>query len=263
MTATVGRNNPNVRLARSLRERKTRARQGLFLAEGIRLATAALEHEADVRIVISCSAILTSSLATSTVESLKRSGAVHIDVSRETFRDFSTRENPQGIAVIAAYETRPIDRLSVDGLCGLCLIRPQDPGNLGSIIRTCDAVGATGIILVDTSVDPFDPKSVRATMGSIFGQSIYRTTLHELRGWARENQISLVGISGEASTTYRELKYVKPLVLVLGSEREGLDPDIVLDQRVSIPMSGAADSLNLSVAAGIVLYEVFNQLGAS
>jgi len=137
----------------------------------------------------------------------------------------------------------------------------QDPGNLGTILRTSDAVGAQGIILLNHSTDPFDPAVVRASMGAIFSQIIVKSTFEEFSEWKTINQIPVVGTSGKADNEYRALNYPFPMVLLMGSERQGLSKEHyrICDEVVSIPMVGKSDSLNLAIATGVILYEIFYQ----
>jgi TrmH family RNA methyltransferase len=146
-----------------------------------------------------------------------------------------------------------------EGLCWVALDRIADPGNLGSILRTCEAVGAAGAILLGDTTDPYDPTSVRGSMGAICSMRLVRAEAEGFASWVRERAINLVGTSDRAATSYREATYDRPLVVLSGSEREGLPGSLleVCKETVSIPMVGRADSLNVSVATGVVLYEAF------
>ena len=136
-----------------------------------------------------------------------------------------------------------------------------DPGNLGTILRTLDAAGGKGVILLDQSTDPYDPTALRASMGAIFNLKITRSSLDDFRVWKTSNDIFMIGTDGEADCDYRQVLYPKPLLILMGSEREGLQPEHydMCDQVVKIPMVGRSDSLNLAVATGIMIYEVFSQ----
>jgi RNA methyltransferase, TrmH family len=136
-----------------------------------------------------------------------------------------------------------------------------DPGNLGTILRTNDAVGGRGVVLLDHSTDPYDPTAARASIGALFSQRLVKAGLDEFAEWKHRQSVPLVGTSGAAQADYQDYRYPQALVVLMGSEREGLDEKHLrlCDQVVRIPMVGRSDSLNLAVATAVVLYEVFNQ----
>jgi RNA methyltransferase, TrmH family len=148
-----------------------------------------------------------------------------------------------------------------NGLCWLVVETVQTPGNLGTIIRTCDAVGAAGIIILSRETDPYHPAAVRATMGSLFSQRFVRATLPELIAWKLRHDCMLIGTSPAAPMDYQAARYRPPVLLFMGEEREGLSRDhqALCDAMVKIPMVGGCDSLNLAIATGVMLYEIFNQ----
>ena len=137
----------------------------------------------------------------------------------------------------------------------------QDPGNIGTILRTCDAVGVSGLILLANSADPYDPSAVRASMGAIFTQRLVRATWNDFVAWKKAHAVPLVGTSGGAAQDYQRVAFPAPMVLLMGSEREGLSPtqQAACDLLVRIPMVGHSDSLNLAIATAVVLYEAFDQ----
>jgi TrmH family RNA methyltransferase len=147
------------------------------------------------------------------------------------------------------------------GLCWVALDAVQDPGNLGTILRTADAVGAAGIILVGQTTDPYDPGALRASMGSIFSQRLVRADFDQLLSWKDAHDCFLVGTSDAADSEYRDALYDSRLILLMGSERQGLsrEQQARCDLVVRIPMAGRSDSLNLAVATGVMLYEIFHQ----
>jgi RNA methyltransferase, TrmH family len=171
-------------------------------------------------------------------------------------------EGPQEIAAIARqrWEPLPETRL-VAGLCWVALETVQSPGNLGSIMRTSEAVGGAGILLIGGAIDPYHPAVVRANMGTLFAQRLVRTSPAELAPWKQRHGGLVVGTSPGARTDYREVRYEPPVVLCMGWERQGLSRRVytLCDVTVRIPTVGASDSLNLAVATGVMLYEIFNQ----
>ncbi|HTX78633.1 MAG TPA: RNA methyltransferase, partial [Longilinea sp.] len=148
-----------------------------------------------------------------------------------------------------------------DGDLYIALDAVQDPGNLGTILRTGDAVGGKGVILLDHSTDPFDPATVRGSMGAIFSQNLIKATLDEFGDWKKRNHCKVIGTSGAAEYNYHQYRFSTPMVLLMGSERQGLTENHIAlcDDVVKIPMVGRSDSLNLAVATAVVLYEIFNQ----
>ena len=149
-----------------------------------------------------------------------------------------------------------------EGLCWIAVSGVQSTGNLGSLIRTADAVGAAGLVLIGENADPNDPACVRATMGSVFALRFVRTDLAGLLRWKHRHGVRLVGSSPAGERGYREVAYRAPLAVLLGSERKGLsEPEIAAcDDVARLPMAGRCDSLNVAVAAGVLLYEVMDRL---
>ncbi|MDB5462365.1 MAG: methyltransferase, partial [Phenylobacterium sp.] len=142
--------------------------------------------------------------------------------------------------------------------CWVALQAVRDPGNLGTIVRTADAAGCGGVILVGECCDPYSVEAVRATMGSIFAVPLTRATEAEFAAWRNRWPGSVVGTLLSADCDYRQADYGKPTLILMGNEQQGLPPDMaaLCDVNVKIPMRGRADSLNLSVAAGIMIYAV-------
>ncbi len=234
----------------------------MYFAEGIRLVVEAASSGTPLELLVVAPELLHGRAGSQVVAELAERNVPALEVSPEVFVSISQRENPQGIGIVARSQYQSLEDLSpASGLCWVALVRPQDPGNLGSILRTCESVGAGGVVLLDTSVDAYDPKSVRASMGAIFTQRVVQTDLAGLSRWREEHRVTMIGVTGDGHRNYRELEYRRPLILLMGSEREGLSREEVAasDDTVFLPMAGASDSLNLSVATGIVLYEVLHR----
>jgi TrmH family RNA methyltransferase len=256
------KSNERIKEIRALRHRKVRERTGLFFVEGIRIVAEAAELRAGIETLVVAPDLLESEFARDLIERLTGKGVPLLEVSNEVFRSLSVKEGPQGIgAVVRQRHLRLSDVKAGKGLCWVALEAVADPGNLGTILRTADAVGASGVILLGATTDPYDPEAVRASMGSLFAQGIARATLEELAAWKREGGVFLVGTSDSAEADYRDIAYPRPVVLLMGSERQGLSQEAMAltDTVVQIPMVGHADSLNLAVATGVMLYELFNQ----
>jgi TrmH family RNA methyltransferase len=258
--------NPRVKSLRSLRMRKYRERENRFLIEGIRIVEEAFDRGAPVETLVYSPDLLVSDRAQALVERVApdRRMALAADV----FGSLSDRNRPQGIAAVVKIEDRSLASLPLDGTM-LTLVAHQirDPGNLGSIIRTADAAGVTGLVVVEPAVDLYDPQAVRATMGSLFALPIVRVADESaLLAWyadvrRAEPGLIVVGTSAHAKELYYDVEYCRPVVLLLGSERRGL-PETMrrsADYLVRLPMEGRATSLNVSAAAAALIYEVVRQ----
>lgn len=266
MELISSRQNSAVKRIRALRNRRARAEEGAFFAEGIRSLIEAVDVGHPVDLVVLCPEMLSSDGAEAAVGQLVAAGVPRLSVSADVFATLSDRDHPQGVGIVAPTGIRTLDAIDPNrGICWVALMSPQDPGNVGSIIRSCDAVDAAGIILVGDSVDPYESRSIRASMGSIFSRHIVRAEATELRTWAHAKGCTLVGASVDASGGFRNARFHRPMVLVMGSEREGLSPTAIgmCDDLVSLPMPGRADSLNLAVATSVILYEILRQVSGS
>lgn len=258
--------NPAIKRIRSLRQRKQREKTGLFFAEGIRIVTEAVQVGAPVEALVIAPDLLESRFARSLCEDQRRMGVPVLEVTKEVFQSISDKDGPQGLAaVIRQRWDSPAIAGQVARRRFVALSRVQDPGNLGTVLRTSDAAGFAGVILVGPTADPYDPACVRASMGAIFSQRLVRLTVEEFVAWKKQYGYTLVGTSATAPNDYRAVRYREPVVIYMGNEREGLSPQemAICHVMVSIPMVGRADSLNLAVATGLMLYEVFRQLDST
>lgn len=252
----------SIRRLLRLQRREERERTGLFLAEGLRFVAQAIEHDAAIEQLVIAPTLLANPFGRKLARELRRAGVPALEVTPEVFRGVAQAEEPQGIAVVVRQRWEPLAQVDgADGLCWIALSAVQSPGNLGTILRTSDAVGGAGAILVGGAVDPYDPAAVRATMGAIFAQRFARASLGEFAAWKRRRGCYLVGTSPGGSVDYRAVRYRAPLVVFMGWERRGLsrEDQALCDAIVRIPMVGSSDSLNLAVATGVMLYEVFGQ----
>ncbi len=254
--------NTTIKAIRHLRQRKSRDERGTFYIEGIRLVGQAVDLGASVETCVIAPALLSSVYARGLVEQLRVSGAEVLELTPEVFRGLAMKDNPQGIGAVVRQRWSELgDITEMHGLGWVALDGIADPGNLGTILRTCDAVGCEGVLLLGGTTDPHDPSAVRASMGAVFSQRLARATFDDFAAWRTEYGHPLVGTSDQAEQPYRAVSYTTPLVLLMGSERHGLTDTqrAICDAMVRIPMAGTADSLNLAVATGVVLYEVFHQ----
>jgi TrmH family RNA methyltransferase len=252
--------NPLIKDIKALALKKNRDAQKRFLGEGLKLVTDALDRDWPVEIFV-CAKNATSQTHVANAAARARArGATVLEVSEKVLAAISRRDNPQMVIGVFAQRWSDIDGLKPGrDEVWVALDRVRDPGNLGTIIRTVDSVGASGVILVGESTDPFALEAVRATMGSLFHVPVARMSVHKFLQWRKGWPGLVVGTHLEGAVDYRVPDYSgKPVLLVMGNEQQGLPSEIAseCDQLCLIPMAGQADSLNLAVATGVMLYEV-------
>ena len=244
--------NPLIKQARALRQKKARLESGLFLVEGIHHVGECLEAGWDVESVLYASGVLTSAFAHDIITRLSFTPQL---VTAQVMESLADKENPQGIlAMVRQKKTQLKDLKTLTR--AVALVSPQDPGNVGTILRTMDAVGADALFLLDGGVDLYHPTVVRSSMGTMFWKPIVQTSFDEFVQWARAGKYQLIGTSAHGDMDYHTLVPQTPWVLVLGNEQKGLTPaqTNACDLTVSLPMKGRVSSLNLSVAAGVLLF---------
>jgi TrmH family RNA methyltransferase len=254
--------NERIKEIRKLHSRKAREESGTFFIEGLRIVAQAVKAGARLETLVIAPELLRSEFGGELVTEQAARGVLLLEVSSEVFRRFSTKEGPQGIAAVVRQTWKNLgDIVITPGRPWVALDSVADPGNLGTILRTSDASGGAGVILLDQSTDPFDPSAVRASMGAVFDQGLVRCRLEEFGAWVKSTGAAVVGTSGSAEVDYHNFRYPGRLVLLMGSERQGLQPRHyeICDAVVKIPMAGQSDSLNLAVATAVVLYEMLNQ----
>ena len=263
MTIISSRSNPKVKHIRALRQKKTRQETGTFLVEGIHHVGEAAEAGVEIDSILYAPELLRSEFAVQLIDRLSKANVPCYPAASEVFKYAAEKENPQGIlAVVHQFETK-LDELAPQSFnWGVAILSPQDPGNIGTIIRTIDAVGASGLILIDSSADPFHPSAVRASMGTLFWNPISRTSFSEFSNWAVDGGYTIYGSSAHGDLDYLELDTCKtPCVLLMGSEREGLKPEHqkICENVLRLPLEGRTSSLNLGVAAGVLLFSMKNK----
>ncbi|NWG54465.1 MAG: RNA methyltransferase [Hydrogenophilaceae bacterium] len=254
--------NPNVALLKSLHAKKGRAETGWFLAEGARLALEAADQDAWPVLV----AIAESALDRAHIKTFADDAAAHgarvLITTEKVLGQVARRDNPQ--TVIAAYRQRwaGLEALAA-GAFAVALYEPRDPGNLGTILRACDAAGASGVALIGQACDPFSVECVRATMGSIFTTPVARTTFEELDAWRRARGFTMLAASLRATQRHDQAPLGERTLILMGNEQAGLPEEVeeACDALVRIPMRGRADSLNLAMAATLMVYEVWRRRG--
>ena len=252
------RANAHIKQIRRLRHRREREATGLFLAEGLRLAREAAEAGAGIAALLLAPKLL-SQEAMASLETVQASaGAKTLEVTPEVFEAVSPQGVGEGVAIVARQRWEPLSELRLsDQSLWVAANEVGHPGSLGTILRTLDAVGGEGLMVLGDSADPYDPVAVRASLGAVFSRRLVKASFGEFASWKQEQAYRAIGASPRAETDYRAAEYHRPLLLLLGSERGGLTEEqaAVCDQMVSIPMAGRVDSHHVAVAAGLVLYE--------
>ncbi len=234
--------NPLVKRVRGLEQRKGRREAGAFFVEGIRAVWLAVERGAEVEVIIVAPDLLTSAPALQMVAQYAAGGGRVVFVSSAVFAAMAERDNPSGLAAIVGISLQTLADLKVtDTALFVALHSVGNPGNLGTIIRTVDAVGGAGVILIGHATDPYHPTAVKASMGTIFSVPIVNVdSVADLLGWCKVNRISIYPTSDRAAAVYWTVRYQLPALLLFGSEGEGLDANLLQQgEAVSIPMSGA------------------------
>ncbi|MET0269606.1 MAG: RNA methyltransferase [Sphingomonas sp.] len=254
--------NPLVKSVRLLREKRHRREQGRFLAEGLRILTEALDVGRVPETIFFAVDSAAHPLVGRLVAAVEARGGDAIETSRDILHKLSGKDNPQTVLGVYAEFALPLDALD-RAAAPIWLVAQslRDPGNLGTILRTGDAVGAGGLILIDECVDPFSVEAVRASMGALFTQAIAAAAWPEFVAWLRAGPGQLVGMSLDTDHDYQGPRYAAPTFLLVGNEAQGLPPAYAAecDLLVKMPMLGRADSLNAAVATAVMAYEVLNQ----
>lgn len=260
--------NPIIKSLKGLALRKNRQRENMFLAEGLKLAGDALDAGWKVKLLIRGRSESFSDETRQRVDDVslktRNQGGDVLIVPEKIMSAIARRDNPQMVA--SCVEPRLINPSDIKPQANdlwIALDRVRDPGNLGTIIRTADALGAKGVILIGDTVDPFSLEAVRATMGSLFHVPLARMDEAEFiafaNKWRDESGGSMTGTHLAGAVDHRKVDYSgKPQLLVMGNEQKGLTESIAsaCDHLVKIAMEGQADSLNLAVSTGIMLFEM-------
>ena len=255
----TGFSNPTVKFLRSLREKKHRKASGKFLAEGLRLLTDARECGHLPEVLVMAEGRDPHPLLGTLEHAVIAAGGEVIETSAEILGKITGKDNPQAVCgVFAEFDTSlaALDRSQSE--IWLVAQALRDPGNLGTMLRTGDAVGAGGLILIDDCADPFSVEAVRASMGAVFTQRIAQARWEDFLPWLRAGEGQLVAASLRDAVPYRGASYRAPCFILVGNESRGLpeDYELACDLRVTMPMKGRADSLNAAVAAAVLAYEV-------
>ncbi len=256
--------NPIIKDIKALSQKKSRDESRTFLAEGLKLVIDALDRGWAIRTLVYAKAGKGKPLVEKVAARTVAAGGLVLEVSEKVMSSITRRDNPQMVAAVFEQRWTPLKDIQPKGSeTWIALDRVRDPGNLGTIIRTADAAGAAGVILVGDCTDPFSMETVRATMGSMFALPLVKTTPADFLKWKKSVDARLVATHLAGAVDYRTIDYrSKPVILMMGNEQSGLPDELAAaaDKLARIPQVGMADSLNLAVATGVMLFEVRRHL---
>jgi TrmH family RNA methyltransferase len=246
----------------SLQTPQGRSRTGLYLIEGIRHVARAVEDGAPIQSLFVCPPILNNPFGQKLARRMRQLGIACETLSPDCYRALTLAHEPQGIGAVIKQQWTPIHAVHPEPASLWLAVESIDsPGNLGTMIRTAEAAGAAGVFVLDGAVEPYDPAAVRATMGSLFTMKFARCSTAEFISWAKRAGVAIAGSSPAGLLEYRGFPFRLPAALVIGSEKHGLSERLAeaCDFVVRIPMMGRCDSINAAVAAGVLLYELFDR----
>lgn len=252
--------NTTLKRLRSLKEKKYRRAEGLFLAEGLRICTEALDAGWVPRILVFAAGKGDHPLVRRLVQATLRDGGQVIETSPELLSGVTGKDNPQAVAAAYQPRTLALDDLN-PGPRTLVAERLRDPGNLGTLLRACDATGTGALILLDESADPTSVEAVRASMGAFFTVPCIGASTPEFLAWKARHGARMTGAALDPrAADYRRASYATPQLLLVGNEAQGLPEALIAacDELVIMPMLGRADSLNVAMAGTLLLYEALH-----
>lgn len=256
--------NPIIKDIKSLTQKKNRDASNKFIAEGLKLVIDAIDRGWEIEILIYAKAAAQKDIVQKTAAKVVANSGLVLEVTEKVLTSITRRDNPQMVVGVFKQKFTELNQLEPQsGDTFIALDRVRDPGNLGTIIRTADAAGIKGVILVGATTDAFSIETVRATMGSIFALPILKCDIEAFLNWQNAHEISVIGSHLKGSVDYRTIDYKsKPTVLLMGNEQAGLPDELAskCDQLARIPQVGDADSLNLAIATALMSYEARRHL---
>jgi RNA methyltransferase, TrmH family len=254
--------DPRFLTLRSLQTPQGRSRTGLYIIEGIRHLARAIEHNVQIQSVFLDPSVLSNRFGRKLARRLRKGGISGVRLSHQLYRDLTLATEPQGIGAVLRQQWTSLQQLRMErNSLWLAVESIESPGNLGTMIRTAEAAGASGIFMLSPDCDPYDPATVRATMGSLFSQKLVKCLPREFSDWTESNGVAVVVSSPAGLMDYKALQYRFPTVLVIGNEKRGVSEQLIEAANfiVRIPMRGSGDSINAAVAAGVLLFEMASQ----
>ncbi|MCH9634122.1 MAG: 23S rRNA (uridine(2479)-2'-O)-methyltransferase [Chlamydiae bacterium] len=255
--------NPQVKHLIKLRQKRERDRSGDFVIEGYRELLRALDGKAAIKTLFTCPSLFLGVNESDLIHSFEEQGVVVVECDQNVFEKISYRDRPDGLIAIAKQTTSLLDQLTFKNEAPFVILAVgiEKPGNLGTILRSADAVGADAVFVVDKVTDIYNPNVIRASVGTLFTQPVFQVTSNEIYPWLKQQGIQIVASSPDAQLNYTEANYQLPTAILVGSEQYGLQDHWFkkADLSVSIPMLGCADSLNAATSTTVLLYEVLRQ----
>ncbi|MBJ7449906.1 MAG: RNA methyltransferase [Parachlamydiales bacterium] len=257
--------NSKIKQLVRLKERRERERSQLFLIEGYRELSRAITANAQIESLFFCPELFLGENENSLIQTIANKNSSIFILPKSLFEKVSYRDRPDGLIAIAHQKHLNLDDIKLSKNPFLVVAEAiEKPGNLGTILRTCDGVGADGLILCDRCTDLHNPNTVRASVGTLFTVPVYEATSIDTIAFLKKQRISVVATTPDAASCYTETDLSGPIALILGTEQLGLSEQWIesADKRISIPMKGVADSLNVAVATALTLYEALRQRGS-
>ena len=256
------RQNPRIQAVARLRDRPEREARGLFIAEGLRELSRARERQVEVLEVYFCPELFRRVEAAELVSGCRAAGIDCCEVGRSAFEKISGREGPDGLLGIAKTWDCSLERLQLSANALLLVAESvEKPGNLGALLRTADSAGCDALIVCDPITDLFNPNVVRSSQGALFSVPVAVCTSQQAAAWMKAKGVRSLATSPAATKAYWDVDCRGPVALLLGSEKDGLTDFWLMgaDEKISIPQAGLSDSLNVSNAAAICLFEAVRQ----
>jgi TrmH family RNA methyltransferase len=262
----TSRQNARVKEAAKLRDRKARERQGRFVIDGAREITRALAAGIEIVEAYVCEAPSDSVEATDVGKRLINSSSFAATVTAEVFEKLCFGEGRDGLVAIARTPRRALDDLELPPAPLVAVLEGlEKPGNVGAVLRSADGAGVDAVIVAEPRTDLFNPNTIRASLGTVFGRGVCTATTAETLAWLRQSNVPIFAARPDATLAYTDADYRRGAVIVLGSEAEGLSPawNDAGVMPIGLPMRGIADSLNVSATAAVLFYEAQRQLVAA
>lgn len=263
MPSITSLQNPKVKYLLKLRQKRTRDQNKQYLIEGYRELLRAYEGQTSIESLFICRDLFLGENEQALINGFEDRGVEIIECSSSVFERISYRDRPDGLLALAKQEPLSLDKLRFKNKvpCVILAVQIEKPGNLGTILRSADAVGADAVIVVDHVTDIYNPNVIRASVGTLFTQPVIQVKSSEVYTWLKANEIQIVASSPDAKMNYTDANFAKPTAILVGSEQYGLEDHWFekADLSVSIPMKGAADSLNAATSTTVLLYEVLRQ----
>ena len=259
ITNINSKDNEKLKYTRALLKSKNRNKESKFIIEGYRIVMLALECMANLDYVFINEEFENKKEHVKLLEDLDKKNTKIYKTTNKNFKELVDTENTQGILAVLRYKERDlVNNINQDDKFVLILDRIQDPGNMGTIIRTADSAGVDAIILLKGCVDIYNPKVIRSTMGSIFDMNIIQTTQDEAVDFLKANNFDIVSSYLHTESYYNETTYDGKIALVIGNEANGINDELISksDKLVKIPIYGNAESLNAAISAAILMYEI-------